>query len=169
SDLTQCRSGQFLTITSTSLKISLLYVKINFLYEFMRLITLFYVINCNHHFQISPMIRILLIISFSFLLGKTAFSQNDGEIQGTLQGTNDTPLAFASVTVYRAADTSLIDYVLSEDDGSFRIRRLPLNTPLRVIASFLGYEPVREDFELTSQHKLKDLDRIQMVPTSQTL
>lgn len=115
------------------------------------------------------MIRILLIISFSFLLGKTAFSQNDGEIQGTLQGTNDTPLAFASVTVYRAADTSLIDYVLSEDDGSFRIRRLPLNTPLRVIASFLGYEPVREDFELTSQHKLKDLDRIQMVPTSQTL
>ena len=60
-------------------------------------------------------IAVLFLVTFSF----TAFSQNTGEITGKLLSEKAEPLAFATVTVYNAADTVLLDYVLSEDDGSF--------------------------------------------------
>ena len=109
----------------------------------------------------------LILLGISVINAATA--QNEGEITGKLVGPNDEPLSFATVTVYRAADTSLVDYILSEDDGSFRIRRLPLGMPLRVISSFLGFEPHRADFELTPTDKVRDFGLIIMQPTSQTL
>ena len=65
--------------------------------------------------------------------------------------------------------TSLIEYVLSGEDGAFRIRPLSLGIPLRVTSSFLGFEPHRAIFELTSADKVSDFGPITMQPTSQTL
>jgi len=115
------------------------------------------------------MIRFLISISILIAFSFNAIAQNDGETTGSLMSENKEPLPFATVAAYRALDTVLIDYVLTEDDGSFRIRRLPLNTPLRVIITYLGYEPIREDFELSSSQKNKDFGVFQMVPTSQQL
>lgn len=110
------------------------------------------------------------LFSILFLLSSTViFSQNSGEIAGKLTGVRDEPLPFATVAVYRAVDTSVVDYVLTEDNGSFRIKKLPLDDSLRVIISFLGYEPVKEDFVLKSDQKLKEFHLIKMIPTSQTL
>src|SRR5680860_1408046 len=110
-------------------------------------------------------LTLLLLIT----LVTSALAQNDGEITGLLQGNEEEPLPFATVSVYTALDTSLIDYVLTEDDGSFKIKKLPLSKTLRIIISYLGYEPVKEDFELTSDQEKKDFGTINMVTTSQTL
>lgn len=114
---------------------------------------------------------IKMFISAILLAGisQYALGQNDGEILGKLAGENEEPLPFATVAVYRAVDTILVDYVLSEDDGSFRIRKLPLNTPLRMIASYLGNEPMRAEFELTNDQPSKDFGVVIMATTSQTL
>lgn len=106
----------------------------------------------------------LLILSSSMVL-----AQNNGEISGKLTGESEEPLAFATVAVYRAVDTSVVDYVLTEDDGSFYIKKLPLGDSLRVIISFLGFEPVKENFELSSDQNLINFEVIKMVRTSQTL
>ncbi len=91
--------------------------------------------------------RFFISISLLKVLSFNAFAQNDREITGKLMSENDEPLPFATVAAYKASDTTLIDYVLTEGDGSFRIKKLPLNTPLRVIISYLGYEPIKEDFQ----------------------
>lgn len=108
---------------------------------------------------------ILLITTFSI----AGIAQKDGEITGIMQGNEEVPLSFATVSVYTALDTSLIDYVLTEDDGSFKIKKLPLDKTLRIIISYLGYEPVKEDFELTESQDKKDFGTISMTSTSQTL
>ncbi|MBY5958096.1 outer membrane beta-barrel protein [Membranicola marinus] len=108
-----------------------------------------------------------LILIFVFTI--SAFAQKNGETTGILLGDEETPLPFATVSVYTAMDTALIDYVLTEDDGSFLIKKLPLNTTLRIIISYLGYEPVKEDFELSENGAIKDFGTIEMTSTSQTL
>lgn len=109
----------------------------------------------------------LVLFSVSWTL---AFSQSRGEIKGTLVSSdNDEALAFATVTAYTAVDTQMLDYVLTEDDGSFRIRRLPLDKELRVVISFLGFEPIREEFTLTSSEAVKDFGKLEMISSSQTL
>lgn len=103
------------------------------------------------------------------LLVTSVFAQRNGEIKGILQDNTGEPLPFATATIYKAVDTALVDYVLTEDDGSFNFNKLPLDEPMRIIISFLGYEPVREDFELTSDQPTVDYGTIQMVTSSQTL
>ena len=115
------------------------------------------------------MLRFFASASLLLWVCQLAMAQNNGEILGKLSGDNGEPLPFATVTVYRAADTVLLDYVLSEDDGSFRIRKLPIGTTLRVIASYLGNEPMKEDFELTPDQPSRDFGLITMTRTSQTL
>src|SRR5690625_6861381 len=63
----------------------------------------------------------------------------------------------------------MINYELTEDDRSLRIRRLPLNTELRVIISFLGYEPIRKNFTLSGSESIKDFGKIKMETSTQTL
>ena len=115
------------------------------------------------------MLKCFITIFIMCIISHMAIGQNNGEIVGKLSGVSEEPLPFATVTVYSAADTVLLDYVLSEDDGSFQIRKLPLSTPLRVIVSFLGYEPIREDFHLTAEQSTRDFGQITMMPTAQAL
>ena len=46
------------------------------------------------------------------------------------------PLALTTVTIYRAIDTVIVTYRLSNDTGAFRIPNLPFGTPLRLLATY---------------------------------
>jgi len=84
------------------------------------------------------------------LLMGALWAQAQGGITGTLlDAQTKKGLYLATVTVYKAADTSIITYRLSAADGAFKIPGLPLHTPLRVIATFTGYKVLRKDFTLT--------------------
>ncbi|HWJ29263.1 MAG TPA: carboxypeptidase regulatory-like domain-containing protein, partial [Flavisolibacter sp.] len=93
--------------------------------------------------------------------------------QGTIKGklldsVAKSPLALATVTVFKASDTALITYRLTNPEGEFKVPGLPLNLPLRIVISFSGYDAFRKEFTLTNADPL-DLQVIKMNPIAKSL
>ncbi|HZH37773.1 MAG TPA: outer membrane beta-barrel protein, partial [Flavisolibacter sp.] len=102
-----------------------------------------------------------------FLL--TAYSFSQGSIKGKLtDSSGKTPLGLATVTVFAAADTTLITYRLSNHEGEFKVPGIPLNKDCRLIVTYSGYDAFRKEFRLTSE-ETKDLGQIRMESTSKSL
>lgn len=81
-----------------------------------------------------------------------------GTIKGRLlDSLNNQPLSFATVTVFRAKDTSLITYRLSDGKGDFKVAGLPFNERLRVVISFSEYRVFRNEFELSNANPVTDM------------
>lgn len=109
-------------------------------------------------------IAFILLLGISSLCG---FSQ--GSIKGKLvDSSGKTPLALATVTVFEAADTTLVTYRLSNPEGEFKVPGIPLNKTFRVVVTFSGYEAFRKEFTLTGEEPL-DMGNIRMEPTSKSL
>lgn len=101
------------------------------------------------------------------LLAVCAFSQ--GTIKGKLMDTMaHAPLGLATVTVFKANDTTLITYRLSNPQGEFKVSGLPLQVPCRVVISYSGYEAFRKEFTLTADTPL-DFGEVVMNPSGKTL
>ena len=71
---------------------------------------------------------------------------------GTLSGkildsSNKKALQLATVTIYRAKDTSIITYRLSDSKGDFKVPSLPIELSMRVLISVSGFQVYRKDFE----------------------
>ena len=93
-----------------------------------------------------------------------------GIIKGKLtDSTSKSPLALATVTVFKAADTSIITYRLSNSDGEFKVPGLPLNINCRMVVSFNGYSSYRKEFVLTAGNETHDLGIIQISSTTKTM
>jgi hypothetical protein len=86
-----------------------------------------------------------------FLIGKLSAQ---GIIKGKLVDSAQKPLALATVTVFKASDTAIITYRLTNPEGEFKVPGLPLNLNCRVIVSYSGYEAFRKEFTLTSDAPL---------------
>jgi len=57
-------------------------------------------------------------------------------------------LEYATVAVTESKDSALIAYTLSTKDGSFTLRNLPAERPLRLFISYVGYKPFRKNLFL---------------------
>ena len=77
-------------------------------------------------------------------------------------------LSLATVSVFKAQDTSLVTYRLSTPEGDFRVPGIPLNVPCRLVVSFSGYAVYRKEFTISSDTTI-DLGQVQMVPVSKML
>ncbi|MDB5209277.1 MAG: hypothetical protein JWQ30_104 [Sediminibacterium sp.] len=110
-------------------------------------------------------VSLLLMIIFSVL----AVSGQAGTISGTLTDSAGKSLAFATVTVFKAKDTVIVTYRLSNPDGDFKVGGLPLDLPLRAIITFSGYQAFRKEFTLTAGNISLNFDTVKMVATSQLL
>lgn len=92
-----------------------------------------------------------------------------GNIKGKLiDTTGKKPLGFATVTIFKSSDTTLITYRLSNPEGEFKVPGLPLNTPYRVVISYSGFDAFRKEFTLTNDSPF-DLGTINMTPSSKSL
>lgn len=106
----------------------------------------------------------LLVIAFSL----PVFSQ--GSVKGKLlDSASKQPLALATVTVFKAADTAIVTYRLSSPDGDFRVPGLPLGIPLRMVVSFSGYGVYRHEFTATSDTPVIDLGNVYLEPNATSL
>lgn len=111
--------------------------------------------------------RKLFLLLFTSFIATALWSQ--GTIKGKLvDTTGKNGLALATVTVFKAADTALITYRLSNGEGEFKVPGLPLNIDCRVVISFSGYDAYRKEFKLTTEEVL-DLGTITMNTSSKTL
>src|SRR5438128_1201393 len=96
--------------------------------------------------------RIILCVVVFFSCAQL-FAQ--GTIKGKLMDTaSKAPLGLATVTVFKASDTALITYRLSNPEGEFKVPGLPLNVSCRVLISYSGYETFRKEFTLTNDTPL---------------
>ncbi len=78
-------------------------------------------------------------------------------------------MALTTVTIFRAKDTTIITYRLSTDMGEFKIPGLPLNVPLRLMATYSGYDAFRKEFVLTEKEPSFNFGNIKMQTTSKQL
>src|SRR5687768_62170 len=74
------------------------------------------------------------------------------------------PFILATVTVFRAADTTIVTYRLSNESGDFKIPGLPLDVPLRFIISYSGHGTYRKEFMLTSSNDQLRFDSLVLKP-----
>src|SRR5579875_1417314 len=109
------------------------------------------------------------LLSAAFVLMCFQLLLAQGSIKGKLTDTTGkNVLSFATVTVFKANDTALVTYRLSNPEGEFKVPGLPLNVPLRAVISYSGYDAFRKDFTLTNETIL-DFGTIKMLPSSKSL
>lgn len=109
---------------------------------------------------------IFIIIILSALFTKV-FAQ--GSLKGKIiDSISQKPLIFATITILKTADTTLVTYRLSDPDGNFRVSSLPLHTPLYALISFTGFDVYRKEFTLAQNNPL-DLGTIVLQPLSKSL
>ncbi|PAC28755.1 outer membrane beta-barrel protein [Flectobacillus sp. BAB-3569] len=110
----------------------------------------------------------LIPLLLTFLCAVASLAQT-GSIQGKIVGSDQKPLAMATLTVFLAKDTSIVSYRISNESGEFKFSNLPINVPLRLLATYVGNEAYRQSFTLTSQNPSVKLDVIKMQMTSKSL
>lgn len=108
------------------------------------------------------------------LLACSCCSAYNTHAQGTLRGklidsTSKSPIGLATITVFRAADTSIITYRLSSPDGEFKVPGLPLNINCRAVVSVSGYSGYRKEFMLTANEPLLDIGNISLNTSAKSL
>lgn len=94
--------------------------------------------------------------------------------QGTLKGriidsTNKQPLSLATVTVFKAADTAIITYRLSDPEGNFKVPGIPFDLNCRVVISFSGFSIFRKEFTISAGEATTDIGNVYMLPDAKSL
>ena len=112
--------------------------------------------------------KTLLFLLIVFCSVSSVFGQ--GTLKGKLQDSaSKQVLSLATITVFKANDTSIITYRLSDPDGNFRIPGLPLDILCRAVISFSGYRGYRKEFALTKEQPQLDLGVISLVNDPKSL
>jgi hypothetical protein len=110
-----------------------------------------------------------LALFLTLCVAATATALAQGSIKGKLvDSSGKNPLALATVTVFKAADTALITYRLSTPEGEFKVTGIPLNVDCRVVISYSGYDAYRKEFKLTNAETM-DMGNVTMLPSSKSL
>jgi len=114
---------------------------------------------------IYPLVLVLLLLTG---LHET-FAQK-GQISGTLtDSSGKQPVAYATITVFTAQDTSIVTYRMSDEAGKFKVPGLPVNKPLRAVITATGFDVWRQEFTLTAENNQLEVPAIKMIPNIQEL
>jgi len=117
----------------------------------------------------------LLFISLAVLSARTSFCQKkDSTWTGTVSGmvwdsAHTIVLRSATLAVYAVKDSALIGYTLSNNYGEFSIKALPVATPLKIVASFVGYKNGVKNFLIPSLKNELDLGHLSLTASAAEL
>ncbi|GAB3016554.1 hypothetical protein GCM10027051_21250 [Niabella terrae] len=86
-----------------------------------------------------------------------------GTVSGIVKDSaDDYGLQSVTITVYKKADSSLVNYQISGEDGSFSFSSIPLNTPFIFNFSFTGYQVYSRALTLDSTHPGFNFNTVRM-------
>ncbi|MCH5600429.1 carboxypeptidase-like regulatory domain-containing protein [Niabella ginsengisoli] len=116
--------------------------------------------------------RILLIV-FIALIPSLLFAQQDTSRAGSITGivkdsADDYTLQSVTITLYKKADSSLLAYQITGEDGSFNLTDIPFFTPVYINFSFTGYSPFSKNITLDTANRFYNFKNV-MLPKSQGL
>ena len=86
-------------------------------------------------------LTILFVILFSSI---SLWSQNYRFFGQVLDQTNQTPIEYATITIHQASDSSLLEGVVSDQEGRFSIKAKSAE-PVFLQIQFLGYQSFRSE------------------------
>jgi len=114
------------------------------------------------------------LIFAAVLVCQAASGQVDSVQRKDLEGTvwdsvRTVSLASATLAVYQARDTVLCAYTLSDKNGLFSFSHLPVNTPLKLVVSFVGFQTAVRNFQLFTARQGLQMGRIDMKAAADTL
>ncbi|WP_330858626.1 outer membrane beta-barrel protein [Mucilaginibacter sp.] len=90
-------------------------------------------------------------------------SVNVGTAKGLLRdSTHNYVMQATTVSIYKVETGELVSYQLSDNFGRFLFRQLPVDIPLRIIATNIGYGPVKREFRISQSTKTFDLKALNM-------
>jgi len=111
--------------------------------------------------RVSLFSLVLVLMSNSLLLAQAKDTLLIGEVKGTVSDTAyRIKLQSATVAIYLEKDSSLVDYQLSNGIGAFHFLKLPLNVPIYLVASYVGYEKRIVGFTIPRSKPQLDLKTI---------
>lgn len=89
--------------------------------------------------------------------------QNKGSVVGSVwDSVHDYVLPSASVVVYDS-NAVMLQYTLTDMNGGFQFRDLPLQQHLGLVVTYTGYKLVKKFFTLSAADSLRNLGRINLV------
>lgn len=95
---------------------------------------------------------------------------NIGTAKGIVRDTaHNYVLRSATVSVYKAADSTLLSYQITNNYGEFSFKGLPINVSLRLEASHVGYQMLRKNFTIPAAKHAIDLQTLIIEPKDITL
>lgn len=113
--------------------------------------------------------RTLLLFCFGLIVCTAKGQQFVGEIRGGVKDPElNRVIPAATVSVYLMQDSSIVEYTLTDDAGSFKLNKLPLETDLFISVSFVGYKRKSVAFYLKDLEIL-DLSTIHLLKDNKTL
>ncbi len=125
--------------------------------------------------------QILLIFTFLISLNNilaqpggarrsAMMNAKEGKLTGTIIDVSDnSPMEFTSVALYRSRDSSLITGSISGPDGTFTMTELPYGK-FYLIANFMGYDKTYiDDILISPRQKKPDAGKIPLKPSVQQL
>jgi len=99
--------------------------------------------------------KTILLLASALLIHAVSWSQ--GTLKGKIaDSVTNKPLGLATITVFKAADTTIITYRLSTPDGDFKVPGIPLDLNCRVVISYSGYSVFRKEFTITASQNILD-------------
>ncbi|MES2331511.1 MAG: TonB-dependent receptor [Bacteroidota bacterium] len=110
------------------------------------------------------------VITLTACLFMVAANAQTGNISGKIaDSTGRKLLPLTTITIFKAKDTSIITYRLTTDAGEFKVPGLPFDVPLRLMATYSGYEAYRKDFVVTAAQPTINFGTIKLTGTSKQL
>jgi outer membrane receptor protein involved in Fe transport len=120
----------------------------------------------------------MLLLYFSEILNAQGYTKGasqsnipkEAKVTGTIiDGSSNQAVSYASVAIYQAKDSTLITGVLSKDDGSFEVEKLPYGK-FYAIVTFVGYKPHKvSNILLTPNQKTAALGSVKVNMATTTL
>lgn len=118
-------------------------------------------------------ISIFILLAPIVLLGQQRQSSESGSggsargvVKDSLSGYE---LPAVTITVLKKSDSSLIDYQLTNDQGEFNFKSLPLSVPVIINFSFTGYQTFSKTITLDSSRRRYDFKTVILARSYGTL
>jgi Outer membrane protein beta-barrel family len=112
----------------------------------------------------------ILVLLISISVTSLVTGQSSGILKGKLQDSMTLKnLPFGTITVFRAEDTIILSYKLSDPEGNFKITNLPLDLKCRVLISYSGYKVYRQDLLFSKNKREIDLGLLKLSHDSKSL
>ncbi len=124
-------------------------------------------------------LKLLFAILAASLTINTASAQTTAQIKdtinvGTVNGllrdsVRNYVITTATLAIYKVIDNELVSYQLSNNYGKYQFKQMPVGIPLRIVATHIGYQPLKEEFTISPKTKVMEIRSTNMERADQTL